>query len=63
MSSSLGHLFAAAEEAHRELPMPPVAFGVVALAAFGFGLVVLWAFRGTAHKIAGPQDHRTDERS
>jgi hypothetical protein len=64
MSQSLGHLFAAVEETHRELPMPPVAYGVLALLAFAFGLAVLWAFRGTAQKIAGPQHHsRADERS
>jgi hypothetical protein len=64
MSSSLGHVFAAAEQAHRELPMPPVAFGVLALVAFGLGLAVLWAFRGTANKVAGPPHHtRADERS
>lgn len=63
MSSSLSHLFVAAEEARRELPMPPVMYGVLALVGFGLGLAVLWAFRSTANKIAGPP-HQTqaDER-
>ena len=55
MSSSLPNLFAAAEETHRELPMPPIVFGGLAMAAFLLLLGVLWFFRGTAQKIAvGP---------
>ena len=58
MTSSLSHLyaahvFAAAEEHTNELPMPPIAFGALAMVAFLVLLGVLWAFRGTANKIAG----------
>ena len=40
----------AEEAAPHELPMPPWAFGVLALAAFALLLAVAWAFRGTAQK-------------
>jgi hypothetical protein len=39
-----------------DLPMPPVAFGLIALALFAVGLLVLWFFRGTAQKVSGPID-------
>lgn len=45
---------ALAEEAHRELPMAPWVFGVLALLAFAALLGVTWAFRGTAQKYARP---------
>jgi len=51
------HLIAAAEETTRELPMPPLAFGVLAFVAFLLLLGVLWAFRGTANKIAAGNPH------
>ena len=54
MSTSLLNLFAAAEEHHRDMPMPPLAFGLIALVGFFLALGVLWSFRGTASKIAGP---------
>ena len=59
MTSSLSHLyaahvFAATEEHANELPMSPIAFGALAMVAFLVLLGVLWAFRGTANKIAGP---------
>lgn len=44
----------AEEAAHRELPMPPWAYGVIALLAFAFLLGVTWSFRGTAQKYAAP---------
>jgi hypothetical protein len=62
MSSSLSNLFAAAEEHHRELPMPVEFYGGIAFLLFLLALGVLWSFRGTAHKL-GPdapsrrQDH------
>jgi len=40
-----------AEEQHRSLPMPPLAYGIIAFAAFLLGLGVLWTFRNTAAKI------------
>lgn len=57
MSSSLPHLFAAAEETTRELPMPPLAFGVIAMLAFLALLGILWGFRGTAQTIATRGHH------
>jgi hypothetical protein len=64
--SSLSQIFAAAGESHRELPMPPIAFGALALLTFMLLLGVLWFFRGTAAKIAAghtvhhapPGDHQ-----
>jgi hypothetical protein len=40
-----------AEEQHRSLPMPPIAYGVIAFVAFLIGLGVLWTFRNTAAKV------------
>ena len=40
-----------AEEQHRSLPMPPLAYGIIAFAAFLLGLGVLWTFCNTAAKI------------
>ena len=45
---------AAAEEAARELPIPPWLIGVIALLGFAFLLGVTWSFRGTAQKYARP---------
>ena len=42
-----------AEEQHNSLPMPPIAFGVIAFCAFLLGLGVLWTFRNTAAKVSG----------
>ena len=44
----------AAEEAARELPLPPWTFGIMALLAFAFLLGVTWSFRGTSQKYARP---------
>ncbi len=52
MSSSLSNLYAVAEEQTRELPMPALAFGALAIVTFLALLGVLWAFRGTAQTIA-----------
>ncbi|HET9020509.1 MAG TPA: hypothetical protein VFN34_01385 [Ornithinibacter sp.] len=45
---------AQAEEAVRELPVPPWLVGVMALLTFAFLLGVTWSFRGTAQKYARP---------
>jgi hypothetical protein len=50
--SSLSNLIAAAEETHRELPMPSLVYGGLALTGFLLLLGVLWFFRGTAQRIA-----------
>lgn len=60
MTSSLSHLFAAAEEHTRELPMSPYAFGALAMLCFLALLGILWSFRGAAAKLAGP-DHGAPE--
>jgi hypothetical protein len=57
MSSSLSNLFAVAEEQTRELPMSPYAFGALAFLSFLVLLGILWGFRGTAQKLAGPVHH------
>ncbi len=51
MSASVLPVLFRAEEAHRELPMPPIAFAAIALGLFLAGLGVLWSFRNTAHKV------------
>jgi hypothetical protein len=43
-------LAAATEEAHRDLPMPAEAFGLIALAVFASLFGLLWAFRSVATK-------------
>jgi hypothetical protein len=52
--------FLAEEAAHRELPMPPWLFGVLALLLFAFLLGLTWSFRGTAQKYAPPTGHGDD---
>ena len=52
MSLSLSNLVAVAEEPTRELPMSPYAFGALAFCSFLVLLGILWAFRGTAQKLA-----------
>ncbi|MDQ2757674.1 MAG: hypothetical protein M3Y71_14120 [Actinomycetota bacterium] len=39
-------------EAASALPMPPLAYALIAFASFLAGLAVLWSFRNTAAKIA-----------
>jgi hypothetical protein len=50
--SSLSSLtiLTAAEPAGRELPMPPVFFGLISLVLFGVALAFLWSFRNTGAK-------------
>lgn len=57
MSSSLTTFIAAAEESTHELPMSPLAFGIIAMVVFMALLGVLWSFRGTAAKIATGDEH------
>lgn len=61
MSSSLSNLFAAAEEHHRELPMPVELYGAIALLLFLLALGVLWSFRGTAHKMGPAASRQTHD--
>lgn len=43
--------FVVHSEVTRELPMNAYLYGVISLALFGLGLLVLWSFRGTANKV------------
>ncbi len=43
------------EAGHKELPMPPWVFGVIAMGGFLLLLGVLWSFRGTAARIRGAE--------
>lgn len=36
---------------HRELPMSPVAYGIIAMVLFILLLALLWSFRGAAYKV------------
>jgi hypothetical protein len=50
MTTSLARLVTEGEKL-REMPMPPIVFGLIALSLFGLGLAVLWSFRGTVQKV------------
>ena len=43
-------------EAGRELPMPPILYGIIALGLLLGGLALTWAFRGIAQKWAHEGD-------
>jgi hypothetical protein len=43
-------LLASTAETERELPMPPLAFGLSALAVFAVLLAVTWAFRNVGNR-------------
>jgi hypothetical protein len=50
----------AAESTHNALPMPPYAYGLMAMTFFLVLLGVLWSFRNTNNKYAPPsQSHGT----
>jgi 1,4-dihydroxy-2-naphthoate octaprenyltransferase len=51
MSASVLPVLLRAEEARRQLPMPPIAFAAIAFGLFLAGLGVLWSFRNTANKV------------
>ena len=51
MSASVLPVLINAEEAHRELPMNAVMYGVIAFAVFLLLLAFLWSFRGAAYKV------------
>jgi 1,4-dihydroxy-2-naphthoate octaprenyltransferase len=51
MSASVLPPLLRAEEALRQLPMPPIAFAAIAFGLFLAGLGVLWSFRNTANKV------------
>lgn len=47
---------AEAETHHRDMPMPPWAFGLLALVLFTAGLLALFSFRNTAFRAAERRD-------
>ncbi len=51
MSASVLPVLVRAEEARRELPMPPILFAAIAFGLFLAALGVLWSFRNTANKV------------
>lgn len=51
-------LLGAEEEAHRQLPMPPALYGIIALGAFFLLLGLVWSFRGTAYKVRDKHTHQ-----
>jgi len=56
MSQRVNALVAATEEATRELPMPVIAYFIIAFLAFVVLLGITWSFRNTAAKVG--QQHR-----
>ncbi len=50
MTTSLARLVTEGAKV-RDMPMPPIVFGLIALALFGLALAVLWSFRGTVQKV------------
>ncbi|AKU16502.1 hypothetical protein [Luteipulveratus mongoliensis] len=62
MTSSLIS-FAAAEGEHaeRELPMPPIGYGLCAIGFFLILLAILWSFRNTAAKLGATTPHHEQE--
>ena len=55
MSQRVSTLVAATEEATRELPMPVIAYFIIAFAVFVLLLGVTWSFRNTAAKLQAPR--------
>ena len=53
--------FVSAEEPTRSLPMPPIAFGLIAFFCFLLGLGILWTFRNAAAKIPPPGGANDDK--
>ena len=54
--TALAGVLASAAEGGRELPMPPIMFGLIAFALLMAGLALTFAFRGTAQKYAREGD-------
>ncbi len=58
---SLTSTVATLANAGTDLPLPPLAFGLIAFASFLVLLGVLWAFRNTAVKYDTPTSVRHDD--
>ncbi len=63
MTSSLISLAAQEAEHGAELPIPPIAFGLIAFACFLILLAFVWSFRNTAadHRPKSGGEHGQDE--
>jgi len=55
MSDRVFALLAEGEEAARELPMPVIAYFLIAFSVFLVLLGITWSFRNTAAKIGTPR--------
>jgi hypothetical protein len=49
------------DETVRPLPMPPLAYGILAFCGFLLGLGVLWMFRNAGAKIPPPHGNNDDK--
>ncbi len=57
MSDRVLSVLAAGEEAVTELPMPAIAYFIIAFGLFVVALAVTWSFRNTHHKVPRPTPH------
>ncbi len=57
MSDRVLSVLTAGEEAVTELPMPPIAYFLIAFGLFVVALAVTWTFRNTHHKVPRPTMH------
>ena len=55
MSARVIALVAETEEATRELPMPVIAYFIIAFSLFVVLLGITWSFRNTAAKLGSPR--------
>jgi hypothetical protein len=55
MSDRVLALVTEGEEAARELPMPVIAYFLIAFSVFLVLLAITWSFRNTAAKLASPR--------
>ncbi|HET8989191.1 MAG TPA: hypothetical protein VFN43_11805 [Humibacillus sp.] len=55
MSAQVIALVAETEEAARELPMPVIAYFIIAFSLFVVLLAITWSFRNTAAKLGSPR--------
>ncbi|MEO7753445.1 MAG: hypothetical protein ABIS35_08540 [Terracoccus sp.] len=58
MSDRVLSVIAAGEEAVTELPMPAIAYFIIAFGLFVVALAVTWSFRNTHHKVPRPTLHQ-----
>ena len=58
MSDRVLALAAETQEATRELPMPVIAYFLIAFSVFLVLLGITWSFRNTAYKVQAPRPAR-----